>query len=68
MQQRLKVAIDRKFTSIRDVLDYIDTHLSIVNLDNTSLEQLVRELKPDEKKEVLEKINRIRHRRITSKL
>ncbi len=68
MQQRLKVVIDRKFASIRDVLDYIDTHLSIINIENISLEQLVRDLKPDEKKEVIEKIIKIRNRRMTSKL
>lgn len=68
MYQHLKLAIDRRFTSVREVLDYIDTHFSIINLDNTSLEQLVRDLNKDEQKEVLEKINRIRHRRISSKL
>ena len=61
-------AIDRRFTSVREVLDYIDTHFSIINIENISLEQLVRDLKPDEKQEVLDKINRIRNRRITSKL
>ena len=71
MYQNLKLTIDRKFDSIRDVLDYIDTHFCIMNLDDTSLEsleQIVRTLKPDEKKEVLETIIRIRLRRITSKL
>lgn len=68
MYQHLKLTIDRRFTSVREVLDYIDTHFSIINLDNASLEQLFRELNKDEQKEVLEKINRIRHRRISSKL
>lgn len=68
MYQHLKLTIDRRFTSVREVLDYIDTHFSIINLDNNSLEQLFRELNKDEQKEVLEKINRIRHRRISSKL
>ena len=68
MYQHLKLTIDRRFTSVREVLDYIDTHFSIINLDNNSLEQLVRDLSKDEQKEVLEKINRIRHRRIISRL
>jgi hypothetical protein len=71
IKNNLKLAIDRKFDSIRDVLDYIDNNFCIMNLDDTSLEsleQLIRELKPNEKKEVLENIIRIRLRRITSKL
>ena len=71
LKNNLKLAIDRKFDSIRDVLDYIDTHFCIMNLNDTSLEsleQLLRELKPNEKKEVLENIIRIRLRRIASKL
>ena len=71
LKNNLKIAIDRKFDSIRDVLDYIDNNFCIMNLDDTSLEsleQLIRELKPDEKKELLENIIRIRLRRITSKL
>jgi hypothetical protein len=71
MYKRVKLTIDKKFESIRDVLDYIDAHFCIMNLDDTSLEsleQIVRTLKPDEKKEVLETIIRIRLRRITSKL
>ena len=68
MYQHLKLAIDRRFTSVREVLDYIDTHFSIINIENISLEQLVRDLKSDEKKEVLDKINKIRNRRITSRL
>ena len=71
LKNNLKLAIDRKFDSIRDVLDYIDNNFCIMNLDDTSLEsleQLIRELKPDEKKEILENIIRIRLRRITSKL
>ena len=71
LKNNLKLAIDRKFDSIRDVLDYIDNNFCIMNLDYTSLEsleKLIRELKPSEKKEVLENIIRIRLRRITSKL
>ena len=68
MYQHLKLAIDRRFTSVREVLDYIDTHFSIINIENISLEELVRDLKLDEKKEVLDKIIRIRNRRITSRL
>ena len=67
MHQRLKVAIDRKFTSIRDVLDYIDTHFSS-NMSLESIEQMIQHLTNDEKKEVMDKIIRIRHRRMTSKL
>ena len=34
MYQHLKLAIDRRFTSVREVLDYIDTHFSIINIEN----------------------------------
>jgi hypothetical protein len=67
MQQRLKVVIDRKFASIRDVLDYIDTHF-YGNISLDSIEQMVQNLTNDEKKEVIEKIIKIRNRRMTSKL
>jgi disulfide oxidoreductase YuzD len=67
MHQRLKLAIDRKFTSVRDVLDYIDTHF-YGNTSLDSLEQMVQNLTNDEKKEVIEKIIKIRNRRMTSKL
>ena len=71
MYQRLKLSIDRKFDSIRDLLDYMDTHFSVMKLDDTlldSFKQMVRSLTTDEKKELLEKIVRIRRCRITSKL
>jgi hypothetical protein len=71
MYQRLKLTLDRRFASIRDMLDYIDTHFTIMKLDETtldSIEQLVRSLTTDEKKELLETIIRIRLRRISSKL
>jgi hypothetical protein len=67
MQQRIKLVIDRKFTSIRDVLDYIDTHF-YGNISLDSIEQMVQNLTNDEKKEVIEKIIKIRNRRMTSKL
>jgi hypothetical protein len=67
MQQRIKLVIDRKFESIRDVLDYIDTHF-YGNISLDSIEQMVQNLTNDEKKEVVEKIIKIRNRRITSKL
>ena len=58
-------AIDRRFTSVREVLDYIDTHFSIMNLDNTTLdllEPLFKTLNIDTKKEILETIIRSRFR------
>ena len=71
MYQRLKLSIDRKFDSIKNLLDYMDTHFSVMKLDDTlldSFKQMVRSLTTDEKKELLEKIVRIRRCRITSKL